>query len=54
MGAILIPPGKVTVELRSSRPPTPAGAQDQRLLGFAAYSMVVDVRPDAEPLEADF
>ena len=51
---ILIPPGKVTVWLRSSLPPTRASARDERLLGFAAYSIVVDVRPDAEPMELEF
>lgn len=51
---ILIPPGKVTVWLRSSLPPTRASERDVRLLGFAAYSIVVDVRPDAEPMELGF
>ena len=51
---ILIPPGKVTVWLRSSLAPTRASARDERLLGFAAYSIVVDVRPDAEPMELGF
>jgi hypothetical protein len=50
---IYIPPGKVTVWLRSSLPPTRASAHDQRLLGFAAYSIVVDVRPDEEPMELE-
>jgi len=51
---ILIPPGNVTVWLRSSLPPVRASARDERLLGFAAYSIVVDVRPDAEPMELEF
>lgn len=51
---IYIPPGKVTVWLRSSVPPTRASARDQRLLGFAAYSIVLDVRPDDEPMELEF
>lgn len=51
---IYIPPGKVTVWLRSSLPPTRASAQDERLLGFAAYSIVVDVRPDREAMEVGF
>jgi hypothetical protein len=49
--AIHIPPGRVTVWLRSSLPPTRASVQDERLLGFAAYSIVVDVRPDDEDME---
>ena len=49
--AIRIPPGRVTVWLRSSLPPTRASVQDERLLGFAAYSIVVDVRPDDEDME---
>ncbi len=49
--AIYIPPGKVTVWLRSSLPPTHASERDERLLGFAAYSIVVDVRPDDEDME---
>jgi len=52
--AIYIPPGKVTVWLRSSLPPTRASVQDERLLGFAAYSIVVDVRPDREAMETGF
>ncbi len=51
---ILIPPGKVTVWLKSSLPPVRASARDERLLGFAAYSIVVDVRPDTEPMELGF
>ncbi|MEO6873827.1 MAG: hypothetical protein ABI222_03295, partial [Opitutaceae bacterium] len=54
VGAILIPPGEVTVWLRSSLPPTRANARDERLLGFAAYSILVDVRPDEEPMELEF
>lgn len=50
---IYIPPGKVTVWLRSSLPPTRASAHDERLLGFAAYGIVVDVRPDDEPMELE-
>ena len=49
--AIRIPPGRVTVWLRSSLPPTRAGRQDERLLGFAAYSILVDVRPDDNDME---
>ena len=52
--AIFIPPGKVTVWLRSSRPPTRASARDDRMLGFAAYSIVVDVRPKEEAMELEF
>ena len=52
--AIYIPPGKVTVWLRSSLPPTRASVQDERLLGFAAYSIVVDVRPDRKAMETGF
>lgn len=48
---VIIPPGKVTVWLRSSQPPTRASEFDERLLGFAAYSIVVDVRPDDELME---
>ena len=51
---IYIPPGKVTVWLRSSVPPTKAGVRDDRLLGFAAYSIVVDVRPNEESMELEF
>ena len=51
---IYIPPGKVTVWLRSSLPPTVAGVRDERLLGFAAYSIVVDVRPNDESMELEF
>lgn len=45
---IAVPPGKVTIWLRSSVPPTRASELDERLLGFAAYSIVVDVRPDED------
>ena len=51
---IYIPPGKVTIWLRSSQPPTLAGPRDERLLGFAAYSIVVDVRPNDESMELEF
>ena len=51
---IYIPPGKVTVWLRSSVPPTRAGVHDDRLLGFAAYSIVVEVRPGEESMELEF
>lgn len=51
---IYIPPGKVTVWLRSSEPPTRAGEWDERLLGFAAYSIIVDVRPKEEAMELEF
>jgi hypothetical protein len=52
--SISIPPGKVTVWLRSNQPPTRAGVRDERLLGFAAYSIVVDVRPKDESMELEF
>jgi hypothetical protein len=51
---ILIPPGRVVLSLRSSLPPVRAGEHDERLLGFAAYSMIVEVRPYAESLELEF
>ena len=51
---IYIPPGKVTVWLRSNVPPTRASARDERLLGFAAYSIVVAVRPNDEAMELEF
>lgn len=43
---IEIPPGQVTLELRSSVPPVQPGAHDARQLGFAIYGMVVEVLPD--------
>jgi hypothetical protein len=52
--AVLIPPGKVTLSLRSSLPPVRANEHDERLLGFAAYSIIVDVRPHAEAMEVGF
>ena len=51
---ILIPPGKVTLSLRSSVPAVRAGEHDERLLGFAAYAIIVDVRPNAESMELGF
>ncbi len=51
---IYVPPGKVTLWLRSSLPPTRASELDERLLGFAAYSIVVDVRPDDELMEFSY
>lgn len=48
---IAVPPGKITIWLRSSQPPTRADEHDERLLGFAAYAIVVDVRPDDALIE---
>lgn len=47
---IVIPSGASTVEFKSSAPPTSPGPADDRKLGFAAYSIEIDVRAasDAE------
>jgi hypothetical protein len=42
---ITVPPGRVTIDLRSSVPPVQASATDSRLLGFAVYEIVVEVLP---------
>lgn len=43
---IEIPPGRVTLEFRSSVPPVQPGTHDDRRLGFAIYGLVVEVLPD--------
>lgn len=43
----MVPPGRTVVRLRPSLPPMRASARDPRLLGFAAYAIVVNVQPDA-------
>jgi len=48
---IVLPPGIITVELRSPTPPLPAGPNDSRLLGFAAFGIEVEVRADPDPVE---
>ncbi len=41
-----IPPGKTIVRLHSRLPPTRASESDARLLGFALYEILVEVKPD--------
>lgn len=43
-----VPPGKTIVRWLSDLPPTLPSMSDARLLGFALYTMVVDVKPDDE------
>ena len=50
---ITVPPGRVTIDLRSSMPPVRASATDSRLLGFAVYKIVVEVLPDAPETASD-
>lgn len=50
-GAV-IPPGSTRLDLRSALPPSPAPAGDTRLLGFAAYEIVLEVSavaPEVRP-----
>src|SRR5262249_35420552 len=42
--SIVVPPGELTVELRSPTPPERASEADTRLLGFAAYGIELIVR----------
>jgi len=44
-------PGVTTLRLRSSQPPTYLSAGDTRPLGFAAYDVEIQVRPEAEEPE---
>ena len=43
----VLPPGVTRLQLRSSVPPSAAGGSDPRLLGFAAYAITFEVRPDS-------
>ena len=43
----VLPPGVTRLQLRSSVPPSAAGGSDPRLLGFAAYAITLEVRPDS-------
>jgi hypothetical protein len=45
---LLLPPGETVVRLRSDRPPTRLSEGDTRSLGFAAYDVEIEVRPEAE------
>lgn len=47
--SVVLPPGATTVEIRSPTPPLPAGPNDRRLLGFAAFGIEVNVRADPDP-----
>jgi hypothetical protein len=44
----VLPPGGTRLQLRSSVPPSAAGGSDPRLLGFAAYAITLEVRPDSK------
>jgi len=46
---VVLPPGLTAVEIRSPTPPLPAGPNDSRLLGFAAFGIEVNVRSDPDP-----
>jgi hypothetical protein len=48
MRGIEIPPGESLIELRSEQPPVIAGGADDRLLGFAAYGIELQVLPSQE------
>lgn len=45
---IELPPGTSLIELKSSTPPTSLGPRDARKLGFAAYGIEINVRPEAD------
>ncbi|ATC64716.1 hypothetical protein CMV30_12520 [Nibricoccus aquaticus] len=51
VASIEIPPGETLVELRSNLPALSPGGGDGRLLGFAAYGIELNVRPNEEVLE---
>ncbi len=48
---ITIPPGHSQLQLRSKVPPSAPGGGDSRLVGFAVYSIDLEVRPDDADLE---
>jgi len=48
---IILPPGRSLIEFRSSAPPLSPGPHDGRKLGFAAYSVELDVRRDEDSSE---
>jgi hypothetical protein len=47
----VLPPGVTRLQLHSSVPPSAAGGGDPRRLGFAAYAIGLEVRPDDGDLE---
>lgn len=49
--SITVAPGTTIVKMKSSPPPQPANATDHRLLGFAAYRIDLDVKPDPDPVD---
>jgi len=49
--SMILLPGSTTVEFRSPTPPLPAGPNDSRLLGFAAFGIEVEVRADPDPVK---
>lgn len=49
---IVLPPGDFSIYLRSDQPAVPAGPGDSRLLGFAAYSIDLEVLSDKPPSNA--
>jgi hypothetical protein len=45
---LVLPPGATTLRLTSSQPATRVAEGDTRLLGFAAYDVEIEVRPEPE------
>lgn len=45
---IALPPGRSIIEFRSLSPPLSPGPHDERKLGFAAYSLEIDVLKDSD------